>query len=118
MKKANIIGAGLVGSLWAVYMAKRGYDVDVYEYRSDFRDASFVGGRSINLALSNRGWRALDKVGISEDIKKVAIPSEFIGKDYTNDPVFKEHFQSWLNTLWCEKDEFINQIKSDNNILY
>lgn len=50
------------------------------------------------------------------DIKKVDIPSEFIGKDYSNDPVFKERFQSWLNTLWCEKDAFINQIKADNNI--
>ena len=52
------------------------------------------------------------------NVKKVAIPSEFIGKDYANDPEFKEHFQAWLNTLWCEKDELINQIKSDNNILY
>ena len=50
------------------------------------------------------------------NIDKVDIPSEFNGKDYTNDPEFKARFQSWLNTLWCEKDELINQIKADNNI--
>ncbi len=52
------------------------------------------------------------------NVNKVDIPSEFIGKDYTNDPVFKERFQAWLNTLWCEKDALINQIKADNNIRY
>ncbi|MFT6909848.1 MAG: 1-acyl-sn-glycerol-3-phosphate acyltransferase [Oleiphilaceae bacterium] len=52
------------------------------------------------------------------NIDKVDIPSAFIGKDYTNDPEFKVQFQSWLNTLWCEKDELINQIKADNNIKY
>jgi hypothetical protein len=52
------------------------------------------------------------------NIDKVDIPSEFIGKDYTNDPEFKEKFQSWLNTVWCEKDAFINKIKLDNNIKF
>ena len=62
-KKALIVGAGLVGSLWAVLLAKRGYQVNVYELRQDPRSAGFTGGRSINLALSTRGWRALEKAG-------------------------------------------------------
>lgn len=73
-KRAIIVGAGLVGSLWAVLLAKRGYVVDVYELREDPRQAGFIGGRSINLAMSTRGWRALEKAGIENKIREVAIP--------------------------------------------
>ena len=73
-KQALIVGAGLVGSLWAVLLAKRGYQVDVYELRQDPRSAGFIGGRSINLAMSTRGWRALEKAGIDHKIREVAIP--------------------------------------------
>lgn len=69
-----IVGAGLVGSLWAIFLAKRGYEVHVYERRSDMREAGFVGGRSINLAMSHRGWKALEKAGIKDQIEAVAIP--------------------------------------------
>lgn len=74
MKKATVVGAGLVGSLWAMLLAKRGYAVDVFERRDDFRKASFVGGRSINLAMSDRGWRALEKAGIADAIRAEGIP--------------------------------------------
>ena len=73
-KKAVIVGAGLVGALWAVILAKRGYQVDVYERRADFRQAGYLGGRSINLALSERGWKAVEIAGIREKIEAVAIP--------------------------------------------
>ncbi len=73
-KKAVIVGAGLVGALWSVFLAKRGYTVDVYERRSDFRQAGYIGGRSINLALSERGWKAVEIAGIREKIERVAIP--------------------------------------------
>ena len=61
-KKITIVGAGLVGSLEAIYMAKRGHNVSVYERRSDMRKAELVAGRSINLALSTRGWTALKRL--------------------------------------------------------
>ncbi len=73
-KKAIISGAGLVGSLWALLLARKGYEVDVFERRDDGRKRGFVGGRSINLALSDRGWRALDRAGISRTIRQMAIP--------------------------------------------
>ena len=50
IKNTVIVGAGLVGSLWACFLAKRGYIVDVYERRSDMRKQEVVAGRSINLA--------------------------------------------------------------------
>lgn len=74
MKQATIIGAGLVGSLWAVYLSKAGYKVNVFERRPDMRKASISAGKSINLATSYRGWKALDAVGIGNDIREIAIP--------------------------------------------
>lgn len=73
-KKIAIIGAGLVGSLAAIYLAKRGYKVSVFERRLDMRKHLIEGGRSINLALSNRGIRALHEVGLAEVLKQNAIP--------------------------------------------
>ena len=70
----SVMGGGLVGCLLSLYLAKQGYKVEVYERRPDLRSAELAAGRSINLALSDRGWRALETIGISEDIKKVAIP--------------------------------------------
>lgn len=69
-----VVGAGLVGSLWALMLAERGHHVDVYERRPDPRIGQYKGGRSINLALSNRGWRALEKAGIADAVREIALP--------------------------------------------
>jgi kynurenine 3-monooxygenase len=75
MKKEIIIaGAGLVGSLLSIYLAKRGYKVSIYEKRNDMRKETMSAGRSINLALSDRGLLALERVGLVEEIKKISIP--------------------------------------------
>jgi kynurenine 3-monooxygenase len=73
-KRIAIAGAGLVGSLLAIYLKKRGYAVSVFERRGDMRKDGYAGGRSINLALSNRGIRALEEIGLSEKLKQIAIP--------------------------------------------
>lgn len=73
-KHIAIAGAGLVGSLLAIYLRKRGYQVSVFERRPDMRKKEYEGGRSINLALSNRGIRALEEVGLAEELKQEAIP--------------------------------------------
>jgi kynurenine 3-monooxygenase len=73
-KNVTIVGAGLVGSLLSIYLAKRGYKINMYERRPDMRKAKISAGKSINLALSDRGWRGLEGVGIADDIKKIAIP--------------------------------------------
>lgn len=76
MKKQEvvIIGAGLVGSLLSIYMSKKGYAVTIYERRNDMRKETVEAGRSINLALSDRGIKALKEVGIVNDILGIAIP--------------------------------------------
>jgi len=73
-KNIAIMGAGLVGSLLSLYLAKRGHKIDLYERRPDLRSTVIDGGRSINLALSDRGWRALKGLGIEEEVRRVAIP--------------------------------------------
>ena len=73
-KESTIIGAGLVGSLLSIYLSKRGYKVIVYERRGDMRKEDMVAGRSINLALSDRGIRALEEVGLMDEIRKICIP--------------------------------------------
>ena len=73
-EKITIVGAGLAGSLLSVYLAQKGFAVDVYERRADMRVHDTGGGRSINLALSTRGIHALKEVGLYDEIKKIAIP--------------------------------------------
>jgi len=73
-KQVTIVGAGLVGSLLSIYLAKKGYKINIYERRADMRNITMSAGRSINLALSDRGWRGLEGVGIADEIKKIAIP--------------------------------------------
>jgi kynurenine 3-monooxygenase len=74
MSKVTIIGAGLSGSLLAIYLAKRGIECDVYEARGDMRKETVAAGRSINLALSNRGIAALKEVGLDEYMLREAVP--------------------------------------------
>ncbi len=73
-KKIVIVGAGLVGSLLGVMLGKRGYEVDLYEQRSDDRKVDSDSGRSINLALSSRGIKALRDAGLYEKVKPLLIP--------------------------------------------
>ena len=74
MSNVIVIGGGLAGSLLSIYLAKRGIAVDVYDAREDMRRADVAAGRSINLALSDRGIAALREVGMDEYMLAEAIP--------------------------------------------
>src|SRR5690606_17620443 len=69
-----IIGAGLCGSLLALRLGQRGYNVNVYEMRPDLRTANISAGRSINLALSDRGFKAVKLTGIEDKVNKLCTP--------------------------------------------
>jgi len=101
-----IAGAGLVGSLLSIYLAKRGHRVSVFERRPDMRKQTVDAGRSINLALSNRGLRALDEVGLTSEIKKAAIPMH--GR-IMHDRQGKLTFQPY-----GKEGQFINSISRSN----
>ena len=74
MDKVAVVGAGLVGSLFARMLANRGHEVTVIERRPDPRVGPLQGGRSINLALSDRGWKALEIGGVAERVREIALP--------------------------------------------
>lgn len=73
--KIAIVGSGLVGSLLAIYLKKEGHTVHVYDRSPDIRNINF-SGRSINLAMSHRGWKALDDAGVGDKVRDIAIPME------------------------------------------
>jgi kynurenine 3-monooxygenase len=72
--KIVILGAGLSGSLVAIYLARHGFECYVYEARRDMRKETVAAGRSINLALSNRGIAALKEVGLDKYMLAEAVP--------------------------------------------
>lgn len=74
--RVAVVGGGLVGCVAALQLAKKGYQIDLYESRSDIRKAEVVSGRSINLALSARGRKALAEVMLEDKILAEALPME------------------------------------------
>ena len=64
----TIIGGGLAGALLAILLARRGWSVDVFERRGDPRVDGYAGGRSINLALAERGLHALRQAGADDAV--------------------------------------------------
>jgi len=74
MKKITIVGGGLVGSLLAVFLAKRGHTVSVHERRGDPRKTNVYAGRSINLVVSHRGWTALRAAGVDKAVEEITVP--------------------------------------------
>lgn len=70
----TLVGAGLAGSLLAVFLARRGYRVTLLERRLDPRKGGVAAGRSINLALANRGIAALEAVGVMKSVRSELIP--------------------------------------------
>lgn len=105
-----IVGAGLVGSLLSIYLRNRGYKVSVFERRADMRKASTHAGRSINLALSTRGIKALEEVGLAAAIKRAAIPMH--GR------VIHDRKSNLTFQPYGKEGQFINSIsRSDLNVV-
>ncbi|MEL6588965.1 MAG: NAD(P)/FAD-dependent oxidoreductase [Bacteroidota bacterium] len=102
-EKIVVIGAGLCGTLLAIRLAQRGYAVDLYERRPDMRRADVPAGRSINLALSDRGIKALRMVGMEDFAKEEVVPMH--GRmihPLGGDP--------WLSPYSGRKEDFINSV--------
>lgn len=123
----TIIGAGLVGSLLTIYLAKRGFKVQVYERRQDPRIKRAIGivgeGRSINLAISARGLSALEQVGLKEPVLKQAIPMygrrmHAVNGDLSYQAYGEDESQAinsisrgWLNCFLIDEAEKLNNVK-------
>jgi kynurenine 3-monooxygenase len=70
----HIVGAGPVGSLLALMLARRGFNVAMHERRPDLRKEALSAGRSINLAVSTRGLHALKQVGLEQQVLAASVP--------------------------------------------
>jgi len=114
MKKKDhilIIGAGLCGSLLALRMAQRGYRVQLVEKRPDLRKKGQRAGRSINLALSHRGLKGLQLVGIEDQVKELCIP--MLGR-----MIHDIQGNTFLSNYSGRQAEYINSIsRSELNML-
>jgi kynurenine 3-monooxygenase len=75
-KEITVVGAGLVGSLLATYLGRRGHKVTLLERRPDMRVETISAGRSINLAISVRGLHALKEVGMEAAVLNHAVPMQ------------------------------------------
>jgi kynurenine 3-monooxygenase len=73
-ERFTVVGGGPVGTLLAIVLARHGYRVGLYEGRPDSRQTSIYEGKSINIALSDRGWASLEKIGVSTVARQQAIP--------------------------------------------
>ncbi len=73
-RRAIVVGAGPVGCVLSVLLAKQGFQVTTYEKRPDMRRADIVAGRSINLVLTRRGLRALELIGLREAVLQLTVP--------------------------------------------
>ena len=73
-QKLHIVGGGLVGGLASIILAQRGFSVALYERRPDMRKVNVAAGRSINLAVTARGFKALAEVGLKDEVLAMAVP--------------------------------------------
>lgn len=111
MKNITIIGAGLAGTLCSLYLARRGYTVDLFESRSDIRNSPTDYGRSINLALSCRGITGLRAMNLMEDVNHIIVPMRARAIHEANGEI---HYQPFGR----HEDEYINAIsRTDLNAL-
>lgn len=73
-ERVVVVGCGLVGALWSLFLARKGHQVDVYERGPDPREQPARPGRSTHLVISERGWNAISAVGAETAIRKISIP--------------------------------------------
>jgi kynurenine 3-monooxygenase len=111
MKNITIVGGGLAGTLCALYLARRGYTVELFESRADIRNSPTDYGRSINLALSCRGITGLNSMGLMDEVSKIMVPMRARAIHEANGEV---HYQPFGR----HEEEHINAIsRTDLNAL-
>ncbi|MEM1340068.1 MAG: NAD(P)/FAD-dependent oxidoreductase [Bacteroidota bacterium] len=98
-KNIAVIGSGLVGSLLSIYLRRLGHQVTIFDRRPDIRTIKF-SGRSINLAMSNRGWKALREVGLEKTVQEIAIPLYQRAMHVNAQPVYFQKYGKEGEAIW------------------
>ena len=107
-KNIAIVGSGLVGSLLAIYLQKFGHNITVFDRRPDIRTIEF-SGRSINLAMSDRGWKALREVGIEQTVKEIAIPLYKRALHVKGKPMYFQSYGKEDQAIWSISRGVLNR---------
>ncbi len=107
-KNIAITGSGLIGSLLAIFLRRHGHKITVFDRRPDIRTIKF-SGRSINLAMSNRGWNTLRQVGLEEEIKEIAIPLYRRAMHVEDKPLYFQNYGKEDEAIWSISRGLLNK---------
>ena len=107
-KDVAIVGSGLVGSLLAIFLRKQGHKVTVFDRRPDVRKVQF-SGRSINLAMSNRGWKALREAGVENEIRGLALPLDKRAMHVEGQPVYFQKYGEEKEAIYSISRGILNR---------
>jgi kynurenine 3-monooxygenase len=107
-KNIAIVGSGLVGALLAIYLRKAGHRVTVFDRRPDIRTVEF-SGRSINLAMSDRGWKALQEAGIEAEVRNIAIPLYKRAMHVIGKPLYYQDYGKEGEAIWSISRGVLNR---------
>lgn len=106
----RIVGAGPTGALLAILLARHGQPIELYEARPDPRKVSADSGRSINLALADRGIHALKAAGVFDDLSSALLPMRGRLIHYVNgDTAFQPYGQRPNEVIYSVPRHRLNQ---------
>lgn len=120
-KRAVVVGAGPIGCVLSVLLAKRGHEVTLFEKRSDMRKAEEDSGRSINLVLTRRGLRALEMIGMLERVLELTVPvlgrmMHSVEGELTYQPYGKDDSECNYAVPRGDLNAFLLQTAQDNGV--
>jgi kynurenine 3-monooxygenase len=106
----RIVGAGPTGALLAILLARRGLEIELYESRPDPRGVAVGSGRSINLALADRGIHALKAAGVFDRLTSELLPMRGRLIHYENrDTAFQPYGQRPNEVIYSVSRHRLNQ---------
>jgi len=105
----SVVGGGPVGTLLAISLARHDYKVGLYEGRPDSRQTDIYQGKSINIALSDRGWMSLEKIGISAATREQAIPMHHRAIHSTDGDISALPYGQEGDAIWSVSRSGINE---------
>jgi kynurenine 3-monooxygenase len=117
----TVAGGGPVGALLSILLARHGYEVGLYEGRPDSRKTSIYQGKSINIALSDRGWRSLERIGNVDAVRKDAIPMirrtiHGVDGSLSYQPYGKEDQAIWSVSRGGINEQLLNIAEDESNV--
>lgn len=105
-QKIAVVGSGLVGTLLAIYLKKAGHTVHVYDRSPDIRNIQF-SGRSINLVMSDRGWKTLSDIGLDDEIRAIGIPVDKRGIHMQDGSYITQNYGKEGEAIFHFQEEFL-----------